>query len=53
VATALAQAGEDLWHLAALIAEENRAGLREFLERGVAFRRSIDAIPGSQRSSQS
>ena len=53
VATALAQAGEDLWHLAALIAEENRAGLREFLERGVAFRQSIDAIPGSQRSSQS
>jgi prephenate dehydrogenase len=52
VATALAQAGEDLWHLAALIAEENRAGLREFLERGVAFRRSIDGIPG-ERSSQS
>ena len=53
VATALAQAGEDLWRLAALIAEENRAGLRDFLERGVGFRRSIDGIPGSGRPSQS
>jgi len=33
VAAALAQAGEDLWRLAALIAEENRAGLREFLRK--------------------
>jgi len=53
VATALAQSGEDLWRLAALVAEENRAGLREFLERGVAFRRSLDGIPGSGRPSQS
>jgi prephenate dehydrogenase len=53
VAVALAQAGEDLRRLAALIAEENRAGLRDFLERGVAFRRLIDGIPGSERSSQS
>ena len=48
VTTALAQAGEDLWRLAALIAEENRAGIREFLERGVAFRRGLDGTPGSQ-----
>ncbi len=39
VTTALAQAGEDLLRLAELIAEENRAGIREFLERGVVFRR--------------
>ena len=31
VATALAQAGEDLWRLAALIADGNREGLRDFL----------------------